>query len=107
MALFSSTARWAGCMQKEFDFETPSEADSYEMWLAERRERLAALARENGLPLGHQSRVILTSGIELVGVLRLAQDRVPMIPNRNPELDLRVDRCTFHAREIASAVRLD
>ena len=94
-------------MQKEFDFDTPSDADSYEMWLNERRERLVALARENGLPLGHQSRVVLNSGIELLGVLRLIDERVPMIPNRNPELELRVDRCTFHAREIVSAVRID
>ncbi|HTI69487.1 MAG TPA: hypothetical protein VMF06_05955 [Candidatus Limnocylindria bacterium] len=94
-------------MQQQFDFDTPSSADSYEAWVQERRQRLTHLARENGLPLGHPCRVNLASGIELSGVLRLAEDKIPMNPERDPELLLRIDRCTFHAKEIVSAVRVD
>lgn len=96
-------------MQDEFDFETVTipGADGLTTWQRQRRQALDALARANGLPLGHRCRVTLRDGSEFEGLLELADDDLLIEGNRNPKLRLRVRRCTFLATEMAGIVRID
>lgn len=96
-------------MQSEFDFNAANPTpDGLTAWHRERQERLAALARANGLPLGHPCRVELAGGVVLEGVLRIAEDELCLSnPTRDLKLKLQIDRCQFSPREILSAIRLD
>jgi hypothetical protein len=94
-------------MQQELDFNSKPEPEGLQRWRAEREAWHREFARANGIPLGHKCRVILRNDMELVGILRLAQNNLPLEPGRNPNLELQIDRCTFTAREIASVARID
>ncbi len=94
--------------QLGFDFAAaPGTSPSgYDRWQAERRQALEGLARQLGLPLGHQAEVRLRDGVVLRGLLALAEDELFIAGRRDFDLLLRVDRCTFKPNEIESCVRL-
>lgn len=96
-------------MQEELDFDLigiPGR-DGLTTWRSQRQQAFEAMARANGLPLGHRCRVELRDGVELEGVLELATEELLLEPERDPKLQLRVRRCTFAATEIRAVARLD
>jgi len=90
----------------QFTAATGSE-DGLSRWHQQRQSSLRELARQLGLPLGHHSEVILKGGIQLRGILRLAQDELLLETKRDLGIMLRIDRCTFLPTEIESCIRLD
>ena len=96
-------------MQGELNFDSPAAGpDGLAAWRQERERNFRALARANGLPLGHPCRVELCGDVVLEGELRLADvDLLPPEIQRDLNLRLQVGRCIFTPREIVSLVRLD
>ncbi len=95
--------------QSEFDFNGPRQGvDGVSAWRTQRDPQMAELARANGIPLNHRCRLELQGDVVLEGIVRLADEEL-LMPGlqRNPELQLRVDRCRFRASEILSIVRVD
>jgi len=76
-------------------------------WHAERDAALRQLSRNLGLPLGHRVEILLRDGVRLIGILRLADDRLWIEPARDFQVLLRIDACTFTPAEIDSCLRLD
>lgn len=94
--------------QLGLNFDSPaSETNGYSRWQQERREALENMARKLGLPLGHRAEVILRDGACLKGMLQLDGEELWIEARRDFRLVLRIDRCTFEAREIESCIRLD
>ncbi len=81
--------------------------DGLARWRGQRQEIFKAMARANGLPLGHRCHVELRDGTTLDGLLQLATEELLLDAERNPKLNLRIERCTFAAVEILSVARLD
>ena len=81
--------------------------DGLSAWRRQRQGMLDQTARANGLPLGHPCHVELRYGVTLDGLLVLADDELFVEVERNPELRLRIGKCTFTAGEIVSVARLD
>lgn len=96
-------------MQDEFNFDSASGSNGLETWRQQRQQQWMALAKVHGLPLQHLCRVELRGGVELEGLLGLAEDDLLLLPNleRDLELHLQIGRCIFTPREIVSVVRLD
>lgn len=94
--------------QLDLAFGSPNpRGEGYTRWHQERRDALEDMARKIGLPLGHHAEVVLRDGTVLRGALSLATDELWVDPRRDLRLTLRVDRCTFEARDVESCVRLD
>lgn len=95
--------------QPELDFDRdPAAPSGLDRWRVQREQELLELARSNGLPLGKHCRVELLGEVILEGLLVLAHDELFQYRlDRNLDLRLRIDRCTFTPREIVSVVRLD
>ena len=96
-------------IQDELNFP-PSEqpgVDGLARWRGQRQEIFKAMARANGLPLGHPCHIELRDGTTLEGLLQLATEELFLDAERNPKLKLRIERCTFSAVEILSVARLD
>lgn len=84
--------------------------DGLDRWHEERRAQREALARDLGLPLGHEVKLTLKSGPELQGKLVLATEQlwIERTPKKNRDaIFLAVDKAEFRSYEIASCVRLD
>ena len=94
-------------MQDEFNFDGDGPAAGMARWRAEQKAWQVQFAKNNGLPIGRECRVVLKNDMELVGQLRTADEELPLDASRKPDLLLRIDRCTFKASEIASVARLD
>lgn len=97
-----------GPSQWELPFDAPGGGgDGYATWQKHRRAALSEAGRRLGLPLGHPVHVELKDGCRLRGVLRLAEEGLFLEVGREPGDGpmLRVDRCTFRLKDIASCVR--
>jgi len=97
-------------MQDEFNFAAAEVApgpDGLTSWRAQRLSVLDALARANGLPIGHRCHIELHDGTSLDGLLQLETDKLILETERNPKLRLRINRCTFAASDISSVSRAD
>jgi hypothetical protein len=93
--------------QSEINFGSWQAENGFQAWLNQRRNALTQLAEKLGLPLGHPVEIWLKGDVRLNGVLQLAQTPLFVPEDRNPRLELRIDRCNFTPAEIASCVRLD
>jgi hypothetical protein len=93
--------------QNEFDFGGSASETGYTNWIASRRIAAQELARQLGLPIGHQVEVWLTGGIRLRGRLRLEEELLFIEEERMRHLGLAVDHVNFVYREMESCVRLD
>jgi hypothetical protein len=94
--------------QIEINFGSPQQQeDGFQAWLNQRRLAMTRLAQQLGLPLGRRVEVWLKGDLRLDGVLELAQGLLFVPEDRNPKLELRIDRCTFVPGDIESCVRLD
>lgn len=94
--------------QLSFDFDHAHGAVSgIALWREMRAAQLEALARRNGLPIGHPVRVWLASGVMIEGSLALASDELWTDPHRSQELPLRIGKVDFRAAEVESCVRID
>src|SRR3954466_10653097 len=93
--------------QFSLDLGSTRPADGFQGWLNERRRALTELTEKLGLPLGHQVELWLKGDIRLSGRLELAEPPLFVPPDRNPVMELRIDRCTFTPAEIEACVRLD
>lgn len=96
--------------QGQFDFGSllPRERlDGVARWHAERERARETVARVHGIAIGRRCRVTLTDGVELEGVLELQDERIFPTADRDPELGLRLGRCTFRLSEVVAVVRLD
>lgn len=93
--------------QIQLDFSNPEGEEGYRSWMEQRRAAMEVLARKHGLPLGHDVEVWLFDGIRLRGRLELSEEKLFVPEERNPDLELRIDRATFTPREIESCVRMD
>ena len=93
--------------QREFSFGARQSGKGYDRWLAVRRVAAQELARQIGLPLGHQVEVWLVGGIRLRGKLRLREELLFIEEDRVRHLELVVDHVEFAYREMESCVRLD
>lgn len=94
-------------MQGELNFEAGDPQSGLARWRAEQRRWQAEFARNNGLPLNKRCRVVLKNDMELVGMLLVADNQLPLDASRKPDLELQIDRCIFKASEIASVARMD
>ena len=93
--------------QPEFAFDQPAPATGYDRWQQERQEALRELARQLGLPLGHEVEVWLTGGVRLRGKLRLREDGL-FVPNLGEDrLEFAIGNNPFTAGEIESCIRTD
>lgn len=95
--------------QNEFNFNKADSRhkDGFEQWRRDREEAMRALARRQGLPIGHKVEIWLRGGIRLRGCLRLCEEELFVKTERDPDLVLRVERTSFRVREIESCLRLD
>jgi len=93
--------------QIEINFGSTQPEHGFQAWLNQRRAALTELANKLGLPLGHPVEIWLKDDLRLIGLLELAQAPLFVPEDRNPRLELRIDRCTFTPAEIESCVRLD
>ena len=93
--------------QLEISFGSAHTESGFQAWLNQRRGALTKLASELGLPLGRHVEIWLKGDVRLNGVLELAHAPLFSGESRNPELELRIDRCTFTPRDIESCIRLD
>lgn len=93
--------------QLEINFSTPQPESGFQAWVNQRREVLTELAKKMGLPLGHPVEIWLKGDVRLSGTLELGQPMLFVPEDRNPKLELRIDRCTFTPADIESCVRLD
>ena len=93
--------------QLEINFNLAFGEHGFQSWLNQRRIALTKLADELGLPLGREVEVWLKGEVRLKGVLRLAEAPLFIDAQRNLQLELRIDRCTFIPRDIEACVRLD
>jgi len=94
--------------QLGFDFgKAPEPAGALDVWREERRLPIEVLARRSGLPIGHEVRVQLLSGITLEGRLLLAEDDLWPDQPRTVQLRLQIGRADFLTAEIESCVRTD
>lgn len=96
--------------QFDFDFEKPAAdpaaPDGLTTWRQQREEQLRALAQRHALPLGRRVEVELKNGIELTGLLCLAEESLLRSEEvRFHDLSLRVGSTPFFAREIARCVQ--
>jgi len=94
--------------QQELSFDAPvAGPDGYATWQEHRRSAMAEAGRRLGLPLGHRVHVELTDGCRLTGVLRLADEGLFLDVTRDAGDGpmLRMERCTFSMKDIASCVR--
>ncbi len=92
--------------QDEIDFDRPA-ADGVEAWRRQRAVQQRQLARDTGLPIGRRVRLELRDGSGMEGKLELAENLLFIEPTHRAELRLRIDRCEFLARDVASCVRLE
>ncbi len=92
--------------QDEIDFDRPA-ADGVEAWHRQRALQLRQLSHDVGLPIGHRVRLELVDGSGMEGKLELAEHGLFIEPTERTTLRLRIARCEFMAREIASCVRLE
>jgi hypothetical protein len=92
--------------QDEIDFDRPA-ADGVEAWHRQRSAQSRQLSQDVGLPIGHRVRLELRDGSGMEGRLELAENLLFIEPTRRAQLRLRIDRCEFLARDIASCVRLE
>jgi hypothetical protein len=93
--------------QGEFNFKGSKSEQGYSKWLTGRRVAAEELARQIGLPLGHQVEVWLSGAIRLRGKLRLREEVLFIEEDRARHLELMVDQVAFTYREMESCVRLD
>jgi len=93
--------------QLPLDFGSTHGEGGFQGWLDERRRALTELATKLGLPLGHEVEIWLKGDIRLRGRLELAQPPLFVPPDRNPVMELRIERCTFIPSEIEACVRID
>jgi hypothetical protein len=93
--------------QLEINFGSAQHEHGFQAWLNQRRVAMTKLAQQIGLPLGRRVEVWLKGDVRLDGVLELAQPLLFIPEDRNPKLELRIDRCTFVPADIESCVRLD
>jgi hypothetical protein len=93
--------------QGEFNFSAGGGEDGYIVWQTGRRVAAEKLARQTGLPLGHQVEVWLLGGIRLRGKLELREDSLSIVEDQVRHLELLVDHVSFTRREMESCVRLD
>ena len=86
--------------QIEFGFDgAGKEEDGYGAWMRERNEAIGAMARQLGLPLGHQVQVWLKDGTLLKGRLLLRE--------LGSAVELMIGQVGFAVSEIESCVRVD
>lgn len=103
-----SPANPATSEQPELPFApVPSGPDGYQLWKEQQQALVREASRVLGLPLGREVAVELRDGVRLRGVLRFAEDGLFIEVSREKAPLLRIDRCTFHPREIVSCARLD
>ena len=93
--------------QLSLDFGSIRGEEGFQGWLNERRRALTETAKKLGLPLGHEVEIWLKGDVRLRGRLELAEPPLFVPPDRNPVMELRIDRCTFTPPEIEACVRLD
>jgi|SRR6476660_9652703 hypothetical protein len=93
--------------QLPLDFGSARSDDGFQGWLNERRRALTEIAQKLHLPLGHPVEIWLKGDIRLSGRLELADPPLIVPPDRNPPMELRIDRCTFTPADIEACVRLD
>jgi len=94
--------------QMGFDFgKAPEPAKALDEWRAERHSQIEVLARRSGLPIGHEVRVQLVSGVLLEGRLLPAEDDLWPDRRRSVQLRLQIGRADFLTAEIESCVRTD
>lgn len=94
-------------MQDEFNFDGDGPAAGMARWRAEQKAWQVQFAKNNGLPIGRECRVVLKNDMELVGKLETVDHELPLDASRKPDLHLRVGKCNFKASEIASVARID
>jgi hypothetical protein len=97
-------------VQSQFNFDSSAEArsedDALKLWRERcQRERLA-LAKELGLPIGHEAEVWLTGGIRLRGKLQLHEEMLLHASVSPDNTRLLIGRTPFYYKEIDSCVRL-
>lgn len=98
----------SGPFQWELPFDAPGGGgDGYATWQEHRRAAMSEAGRRLGLPLGHRVHVELKDGCRFRGVLRLAEEGLFLDVGREAGDGpmLRLDRCTFGLKDIASCVR--
>ncbi len=96
--------------QLQFDFRkmgASDQEDGLTAWRKQRREALASVGRQVGLPLGRRVEVRLTDGLVLRGRLGLKHERLFPEPARSPNLELQVEGVSFRQSEIEACVTLD
>jgi hypothetical protein len=93
--------------QLSLEFRGEQSEIGFQGWLNERRRALTELAQKLGLPLGHEVEIWLKGDVRLTGRLELAEPPLIVPPDRNPKMELRIDRCTFTPADIEACVRLD
>ncbi len=95
--------------QLPIDFSAPppaESADGISRWRADRRAEIEALAKKQGLPLGHRVCVTFENGPPLEGLLLLNEELLFAPRRPDARLHLRIGTADFHADEIASCIRL-
>lgn len=85
--------------QIELGFDGGSNDEGYLAWVQQQNEAITAMARQLGLPLGHQVEVWLKDGTLLKGRLLLREV--------GKDTEFMVGRVGFSAAEIESCVRTD
>jgi len=93
--------------QGEFDFSNGSADEGHALWLAQRKQAVAEMARQINLPLDHQVEVWLVGGVRLRGKLQLQEARLFLAKDDLQHLRLLVDHVPFLIHEMESCVRLD
>lgn len=89
------------------DSEPPPQGDGLHAWRNERRRQIEALARKQGLPIGHRVRVDFENGPPLEGLLVLNEELLFAPTGKQPDLHLRIGNADFHADEIAGCTRIE
>ena len=82
-------------------------ADGLVHWQQQRARALKRLARQSGLPLGHPVEVWLRGNVRLRGELKLREEKLFLIDDPEPKLELVVEGVPFSAADIESCVRTD
>jgi len=92
--------------QREFSFDPTDQADGLQSWRAEREQTIQTLCRKLGLPIGHQTEVVLAQGPVLRGRLRLARNELWIEGSRHT-LELEIDGTPFRLGDVETVVRLE
>jgi len=93
--------------QPEFDFSQSTGGDGLDRWHQQRERASHRLARRLGLPLERQVEVWLKDGVRLRGKLRLKESMLFLEALDEHDLELAIDKVTFHFAEMESCLRLD